>query len=358
VKRRLRDPLVGIGLLLVGIAVAIAATRVSFLQGEAPRGSTRNEPAPEFRGIAGWLNSTPLTVAGLHGKVVLVDFWAYSCVNCVRTFPGLRQMYARYEPFGLEIVGMHAPEFDFEKQEANVRRAIEDNDLPWPIALDNEMETWRAYKNHYWPHVYLIDADGRIRFDHIGEGGEALVQDRVRALLEENGAQLPAPIDFEEGAFNPHKTPEIYAGHLRGAPAGSLANPEGFQPDRVVDYAPIRASSVDDAGTDGIFFVEGKWRSTEEYFEAAEDGARVLLPLFAEDAFFVAASGTGGPVSVQLMLNGKPVPAAARGDDASDGVVHVNRSDLYSLLRLPESNTVVLTLVAEKGFRLYTFTFG
>ena len=125
-----------------------------------------------------------------------------------------------------------------------------------------------------------------------------------------------------------------------------------------MDYAPIPASSVDDAGTDGIFFVEGKWRATEEYFEAAEDGARVLLPLFARDVFFVAASGTGGPVSVQLLLNGKPVPAAARADDASGGVVHVNRSDLYSLLRLPESNTVVLTLVAEKGFRLYTFTFG
>ena len=357
-RRRFRDPLVGIGLLLVGVAVAIAATRVSFLQGEAPRGSTRNEPAPEFRGIAGWLNSPPLTVAGLRGHVVLVDFWAYSCVNCVRTFPGLRRMYARYKPFGLEIIGMHAPEFDFEKHEANVRRAIADNDLPWPVALDNEMETWRAYKNHYWPHVYLIDAEGRIRFDHIGEGGEALVQDRVRGLLEEGGVELPDPIDFEEGAFNPHITPEIYAGHLRGAPAGSLANPEGFQPDRVVDYAPIRASSVDEAGTDGIFFVEGKWRATEEYLEAAEDGARVLLPLFAKDVFFVAASGTGGQVSVRLTLNGKPVPTTALGDDAAQSLVHVSRSDLYSLLRLPESNTVVLTLEAEKGFRLYTFTFG
>ncbi|MEX2556566.1 MAG: redoxin domain-containing protein [Actinomycetota bacterium] len=357
-RRRFWNPLVGIGLLLVGVAVAIAATRLSFLQGEAPRGSTRNDPAPEFRGIAGWLNSTPLSVAGLRGKVVLVDFWAYSCVNCVRTFPGLRQMYARYEPFGLEIVGIHAPEFEFEKQEVNVREAIERSDLPWPVALDNEMETWRAYKNHYWPHVYLIDADGRIRFDHIGEGGEDLIQDRIRGLLQEAGAMLPEPIDFQEGPFNPHITPEIYAGHLRGAPAGSLANPEGFRPDRVVDYAPIPKGSVDDAGTDGIFFVEGKWRATEEYLEAAEDGARVLLPLFAKDVFFVAASGTGGAVSVQLMLNGKPVPAAALGDDASKGVVHVSRSDLYSLLRLSESNMVVLTLEAAKGFRLYTFTFG
>lgn len=357
-RRRFWNPLVGIGLVLVGAAVAIAATRLSFLQGEAPKGSTRNEPAPEFRGLDGWLNSPPLTVAGLRGKVVLVDFWAYSCVNCVRTFPGLRQMYARYQPFGLEIVGIHAPEFDFEQQEVNVREAIERNDLPWPVALDNQMETWRAYRNHYWPHVYLIDAEGRIRFDHIGEGGEALVQERVRGLLQEKGAQLPEPINFEEDRFNLHITPEIYAGHLRGAPEGSLANPEGFQPDRVVDYAAIDDRIVDDAGTDGIFFVEGKWRATKEYLEAAEDGARLLLPLFARNVFFVAAPGPGGAVSVRLMLDGQPVPAAALGVDASDGVVRVNRSDLYRLLKLPEANTVVLTLEAEKGFRLYTFTFG
>lgn len=356
-KRRLWTPGVAVGLVLLGIAVAIAATRLSFLQGEAPAGSSRNEQAPEFRGLAGWLNSPPLTVAGLRGKVVLVDFWAYSCVNCVRTFPGLRQMYARYRPFGLEIVGMHSPEFDFEKQTTNVREAIERNDLPWPVALDNEMETWGAYRNHYWPHVYLIDAQGRLRFDHIGEGGEGLIQDRIRGLLEENGARLPEPLDFAEGPFNPHLTPEIYAGYLRGAPAGSLANPEGFRPDRVFDYAPIHDGIVDEAGTDGIFFVEGRWLATEEYLEAAEDGARVLLSLYAREVFFVATSGSG-PVSVRLELDGKPVPSAALGADATDGVVRVRRSDLYRLLKLLEADTHVLTLEADEGFRLYTFTFG
>lgn len=358
VRRRLWNPLVAIGLVVLGIAVAIAATRVGFLQGEAPKGSTRNEPAPEFTGIAGWLNSEPLTVAGLRNKVVLVDFWAYSCVNCVRTFPGLRQLYARYQPFGLEIVGMHSPEFDFEKDAANVRQAIDRNDLPWPVALDNEMATWRAYRNHYWPHVYLIDARGRLRFDHIGEGGEGLIQDRLRTLLEEAGAELPAPVIFEEGPFNPHLTPEIYAGHLRGAPAGSLANPEGFKPGVAFDYAPIDEGIVDEAGTDGIFFVEGKWKATEEYMESAEDGARLLLPFYARDVFFVAESGTESAVSVRLTLDGRKVPSSALGSDASNGVVHVRRSDLYRLLHLSDANTHVLALEADAGFRLYTFTFG
>lgn len=358
VRRRLWNPMVGIGLVVLAIAVAVAATRVDFLRGDPPRSSDRKETAPEFEGIAGWLNSSPLTVAGLRGKVVLVDFWAYSCVNCVRTFPMLRQLYARYRPFGLEIVGVHSPEFGFEKQTANVRDAIERSDLPWPVALDNDMETWRAYRNHYWPHVYLIDGNGDLRFDHIGEGGEALIQTQLRALLTENGAQLPEPIDFTERTFSPHLTPEIYAGYLRGASEGSLGNPAGFKPDRIFDYGSIDEDVVDDAGTDGIFFVEGKWRATKEYVEAAEDGARVFLPFNASDVFFVAASGTDSTVKVRLRLDGEPAAASWLGSDAPDGVVDVRRSDLYRLIALPQVGSHVLALEVSTGFRLYTFTFG
>ena len=358
VRRRFWNPTVGIGLVLLAIAVGVAATRVDFLQGEPPRTSDRRERAPEFEGIAGWLNSSPLTLARLRGKVVLVDFWAYSCVNCVRTFPHLRQLYARYRAFGLEIVGMHAPEFEFEKSTANVRAAIERNDLPWPVALDNEMETWRAYRNHYWPHVYLIDATGDLRFDHIGEGGEALIQNQLRGLLAENGAQLPEPIDFTEQVFSPHLTPEIYAGYLRGAAEGSLGNPGGFRTDRVFDYGSIDERVVENAGTDGIFFVEGKWRATKEFIEAAGDGARVLLPFNAKDVFFVAASGTGGTTSVRLTLDGETIAGSSLGSDARGGVVDVRRSDLYRLIALPEVGPHVLALEVGAGFRLYTFTFG
>ena len=354
---RIRNARVAAGMILLGAAVAIVATRVGFLQGNTPSGSARNDAAPEFRDIASWLNSPPLTIARLRGTVVLIDFWTYSCVNCVRTFPGLRELYARYHPFGLEIVGVHSPEFDFEKLEANVRAAISENHIAWPVAMDSEMGTWRAYRNHYWPANYLIDAKGTIRYDHFGEGGEELIQSQIRTLLAEKGASLPAPIDFSEPASNSGLTREIYAGYDRGGAEGSLGNPEGYRPEQIVDYKPVPNGTVAAAGTDGTIFLEGPWRASPEYLEAAADGARVLLPFRAQDVFIVASSADG-PVDVKLLLDGVAVPANALGADAGGGVAHVSRPDLYRLLHLGAAGEHRLTLVAGKGFRLYTFTFG
>ncbi|MFY9587563.1 MAG: redoxin domain-containing protein [Actinomycetota bacterium] len=348
--------LLPLGFVLLGIAIVVAATRLDFLQGKTPRGGERRDPAPEFTGIDGWLNTQPLTLRKLRGKVVLIDFWAYSCVNCVRTFPALRQMYARYQPFGLEIVGVHAPEFTFEKSASNVQDAIRRNNLPWPVALDNEMATWAAYDNHYWPHVYLIDAKGQIRFDHIGEGGDDLIQTRLRALLTENGASLPAPVDFSETSLTARLTPEIYAGYQRGSVERTIGNPEGYRPEQIVDYARVPAGAINDAGSGGTVFLTGKWRATDEYLEAAEDGARLDLRLLARDVFFVAAAPS--PAQVRLTLDGKTVTAADLGADAAGGVVRVSRSDLYRLIALDRAGEHTLTLTAEKGFRLYTFTFG
>ena len=345
-----------LGFVLLGIAIVIAATRLDFLQGKTPQGGERRDAAPEFTGIAGWLNTRPLTLRALRGKVVLIDFWAYSCVNCVRTFPALRQLYARYQQFGLEIVGVHAPEFTFEKSAPNVQEAIRRNNLPWPVALDNEMATWSAYDNHYWPHVYLIDAKGDIRFDHIGEGGDDVIQAHLRALLTENHAQLPAAVDFTESSLTAHMTPEIYAGFQRGSVEDTIGNPEGYRADQIVDYPRVPAGAIVDAGTDGKVFLAGKWRATDEFLEAAEDGARLDLRFVARDVFFVAAAPS--PAEVRLTLDGKAVTAAALGADAGGGAVRVSRSDLYRLLALDRAGEHTLTLTAEKGFRLYTFTFG
>jgi thiol-disulfide isomerase/thioredoxin len=357
--RRIKGTTVAAAFVILGIAIAIAATRVGFLQGTPPQGNTRKDPAPEFVGIDGWLNSPPLTIASLRGKVVLVDFWAYSCVNCVRTFPALRAMYDRYHALGFEIVGVHSPEFSFEKQIVNVRAAIERNDLRWPVALDNRMDTWTAYRNHYWPHVYVIDARGKIRFDYIGEGGDDLIQARIRALLVENHATLPAPVDFSEPEANPNLTPEIYAGTDRGSYNGAIGNPEGYgRAGRIVDYKAVKPEAIAGVGAneDGIFFLEGRWVASPEYLEAAGDGAKLLLPFSARDVFMVAAAP--GDVRVSVLLDGNPVPAAVLAADAPGGVVRVSRSDLYRLLHLNEADVHLLTLVAGKGFRLYTFTFG
>ena len=348
--------LLPLGFVLLGIAIVIAATRLDFLQGASPRGGERRDPAPEFAGIDGWLNTQPLSLRKLRGKVVLIDFWTFSCVNCVRTFPALRQLYARYRPFGFEIVGVHSPEFTFETSASNVQDAIRRNNLPWPVAIDNEMATWAAYRNRYWPHVYLIDAKGDIRFDQIGEGGDDLIHTHIRRLLTENGAQLPEPVDFSESPLTKTMTKEIYGGYERGSIEGTIANAEGYRPGQVVDYVPVSTSFVREGGPGGSVFLAGKWRATDEYLEAAEDGARLDLRFVARDVFFVAAAPA--PAEVRLMLDGKPVTAADLGADATDGVVRVSRSDLYRLIALDRAAEHTLTLTAEKGFRLYTFTFG
>jgi thiol-disulfide isomerase/thioredoxin len=354
--RSSRRAAVSAGLVILGIGIAIAATRVSFLQGDAPAGASRSDPAPEFAGISTWLNSPPLTVKALRGKIVLVDFWTYSCINCIRTFPALHALYDRYHDVGFEIVGVHSPEFTFEKNPSNVRAAIEEHGLTWPVAMDNDMDTWRAYKNHYWPHVYLIDARGIIRFDKIGEGDDDLVQTRIRALLAEAHATLPAPVDFNEDLPAGQITPEIYAGIDRGSFAGTIGNPEGYgRLGRVVDYKAVEPAAIAD-GNDGQFFLEGRWLASEEYIESSEDGAKLVLPFYARDVFFVAASSS--PVEVRLMLDGKPVPAKVLGADAPAGAVRVSASDLYRLLHLTSPETHRLTLIADKGFRLFTFTFG
>ena len=147
--------------------------------------------APELVGIKAWLNSEPLTVGDLAGKVVLIDFWTYGCANCVRTFPHLRALYANYTDHGLVILGVHTPEYRFEKKLENVREAVTVHSIRWPVALDNDYATWDAYQNHYWPAQYLVDKEGVIRYTHVGEGAYAEIESKVRELLEEAGADLP-----------------------------------------------------------------------------------------------------------------------------------------------------------------------
>ncbi|TMK78186.1 MAG: redoxin domain-containing protein, partial [Actinobacteria bacterium] len=172
----------GAGVLVLAGAVSFAAVRLSTLQGALPA-QQRGKPAPEFIGITKWLNSPPLTLKQLHGKVVWIDFWTYSCINCVRTLPDVRAFYARYHQAGLEIVGVHSPEFSFEKNISNITAAIKRYRLPYPIAVDNVMGTWNAYHNDSWPHVYLIDRNGNVAFNYSGEGGDDALQTQVRALL-------------------------------------------------------------------------------------------------------------------------------------------------------------------------------
>jgi hypothetical protein len=205
--------------------------------------------------------------------------------------------------------------------------------------------------------VYLIDKNGNIAFDYSGEGGDNDLQTQVRKLLAETGATLPPPIDFSAFTFDPHQTPEIYAGYERGSFEQTLANPEGYVPNMVVDYKPVSAATVSDAGPNGSFFLEGKWYNGGEFVRAQQDGARVELPFFARDVFIVAAPA-GAKATVTVLLDGKAVPASLLGADAPGGTIDVNRDDLFRVLHLAGPQIHRLTLIVSKGFELYTFTFG
>lgn len=346
-----------LGLVLLAAALALTAVRLGGLQGAPGTGRQAPRPAPELTGISGWINGDPTSLQDLRGRVVLLDFWTYSCINCIRTFPFLRALHDRYQPAGLTLIGVHSPEFAFERDPANVRAAVARHDLDYPIALDDDMATWRAYRNRFWPRVYLIDAEGRIRFDHIGEGGEDSIEREIRALLAEREAVLPPPVGRRERGPSPHITPEVYAGYERGGPQGALGNPGGYRPGDIERYEPPDRATIENAGTQGTFFLAGAWRAEREYLEAAEDGARLLLRFRARDVYLVAAPAGSG-VTVRVLLDDAPVDAARAGASVTDGVLKVDRSDLFAVLRLPAPETGTIELVAQQGFRIYTFTFG
>ena len=307
-------------------------------------------PVPEFTGITEWIGSRPLTMAGLRGRVVLLDVWTYSCVNCRRTLPFLRALQETYDARGLTIVGVHSPEFDFEKSPDNVERAVRDLGVTWPVANDPDHGMWDALRNSYWPAKYLVDRAGRIRLVHVGEGDEDEIEEALRGLLSEGGgdpgtARAGVRHEPELGA----QTPELYLGFRRGALVES-----GVTVDR--DDAP--------AGRDRVR-LRGRFTGAAEYVAAASAGATVALGYLARDVYAVLAPPAGTAVAqrVEVLLDGAPVPVGRRGSDVvADGgrtYVDVVADDLYHLLTGPKPNTDSLELVAtEPGVRFFTFTFG
>ncbi|MCA1831882.1 MAG: redoxin domain-containing protein [Actinomycetota bacterium] len=360
--RKLRGSAGRAGVWLLGaVLLVLAAGGVSVLRVARDGGSlatkrpSKPQTAPDFDGIHAWINSPPLTIPSLNGKVVLVDFWTYSCINCVRTLPILRALYGRYKAAGLEIVGIHAPEFKFEMDESNVRDAVRRLNVTWPVAMDNRMLTWRAYRNQYWPHVYLIDRAGVIRFDHIGEGDDVQTELELRTLLAERGpSSLPSPVNPSEPSFDSDMTPEIYAGYERGEQLDTIASAPGYSENQAVRYSAPSASTLARATTDGQIFLSGTWRSRPEFLQAETPGT-IFLPFRAKNVYFVASAKESARAT--LRLDGKPIGPSA-GDDVKSGSATVSRSDLFWIVKLSAAGRHVLEIDAEPGFQLYTFTFG
>ncbi len=311
--------------------------------------------APELIVGGEWMNAEPLTMASLRGKVVLLDIWTYSCINCIRTLPYITNWWDKYEDAGLVIVGVHAPEFDFEKDPDNVRKAIEKYSIEYPVMQDNDRATWSAYRNNYWPRKYLIDIDGFVRYDHIGEGGyedtELQIQELLAERMQRSGESMDVnkPISVPEGAVSagPVGTPELYFGSAFRRNVGG--NAEGYPPGETVTYA------VPAEREPNTHYVSGTWSIHPDYMELESDGS-VYLTYYAKNVNIVASSETAQEITV--LLDGQPITDSDVSDEVVEGGLLVKDERLYSVVFSPESATHSLEFQAKKGFRIYTFTFG
>jgi len=333
---------------VIGVVVLVTVFRppMQSLSGDVPGGVlpvSERIAAPEFTGIDAWINSAPLTMAGLRGHVVLVDFWTFSCVNCVRTIPHLQQLKSAYAQRGLVIVGVHSPEFDFEKIQANIASAVQRLGVTWPVAVDSEMATWNAFSNQYWPAEYLVDPQGRIARVHFGEGDYDGTARAVASLL---GA--PAPYGPTPTAVPGNTTPELYAGSQRGQLADGATYGAAGQPVAYPDRGPP-------SQTDAIQ-VTGTWTDQGQYLQADSTG-HVRLN-FTADTVYIVAGTPGAALSVAVKIDGKTVPIATSGSALTDSGFTVTRQDLFQLLTGVSPGYHLIDLTVPAGFRIYTFTFG
>jgi len=302
--------------------------------------------APEIIPGGEWFNSEPLKVADLKGKVVLVDFWTYSCINCQRTMPYLRKWWTTYKDEGLVIIGVHSPEFEFEKSTKNLKKAISDFDLQYPIVQDNDFATWRAYSNRFWPAKYLIDKDGTIRYSHFGEGDYDKTEQMIQQLLKETGAKnITTQINNTE--FKTYaNTEESYLGYSR---IKNLVSPENTTFEKTTTFTSPSVIP------NNKFAFTGNWSILGE-FAQPQKGAKLIFNFDAKEVFLVMRPVGNTPSKVKVFLDDK---VQFMGDDNKDGIVTVDSDSLYKLINLDMPGKHTLRLEFEdNNVQLFAFTFG
>jgi thiol-disulfide isomerase/thioredoxin len=306
--------------------------------------------APDFTGTQRWFNTpgdAPLDLARLRGRVVLVDFWTYTCINCIRTLPYVRAWDERYRHDGLTVVGVHTPEFAFERDAGNVERAIAQNQLHYAVAQDNAYATWDAWGNQYWPAKYLIDARGRVRYAHFGEGDYDKTESAIRALLAEAGAsRLGGTARAHVETASPGlATPETYVGSDRA---------QNFDP-------PVRPGETTYEAPDELdpvhFALDGTWDVSGESATAVH-GASIHARVTARKVFLVLGTKDGRPHAGRVLVDGKPIAEADAGQDVTGGRLSVSQQRLYRLVAFPKVEDRTLTIELAPGTTAYAFTFG
>ena len=318
---------------------------------------SRYKLAPDLVGIANYINTTPEQLAKeIEGKVVLYDIWTYSCINCVRTLPYVTAWNEKYVDDGLLIIGIHSPEFEFEKDLNNVQMAVNKYGINYPIVLDNDWETWKAFENRYWPRKYLADHEGYIRYDHIGEGGYQETEKIIQQLLEERslslGVQLASAeslVDIEEFQHTSFRTPELYFGYKFSQGRNQLGNSEGFNPNNEVTY------SLPQDFQQHYFYVEGTWENLEGSMKLVSETGSIVLLYHAKEVNIVTANYA----ELEIFLDEIPIPASYSGNDVISGKVKTTEAGLYNIVNSEEPASHLLKIdISEPGFEIYTFTFG
>src|SRR3989344_1593655 len=304
------------------------------------------ESAKELVGIQGFINSDSFKISDQIGKkIILIDFWTYSCINCQRTTPYLNAWWEKYEDDGLLIIGVHTPEFEFEKKYDNVLQATQTFGIKYPVVQDNNYSTWTAYGNRYWPRKYLIDIDGFIVYDHIGEGGYEETEDKIRELLMERKLVLGETGGIDTGMAGPRgvqdvsvrpESPEVYFGAFRNE---LLANG---------DMSKVGIQNLVNPGSVNLnkLYLVGSWNIQEEYAQNLNSDSKVIFKFKARKVNIVAEADK--PSKASILLDGKMISE-----------VNIQNSQLYEIISLPEQGEHTLEIILEDpNIRLYTFTFG
>lgn len=317
--------------------------------------------APEIGRV--WLNSSPLSFRQLRGRAVLVDFWDYTCVNCIRTLPYVQAWHERYRDVGLTVIGVHTPEFTFAQYEANVERGMREFGLTYPVVIDSNYEIWKAFANRVWPTKYLLDKDGYLRYGNFGEGGYQECEGVIQELLREIDPavllpELMAPIRGEDkpGAVCYPPSPELYLGHRRGR----IGNPQGFKEDEIAEY------SYSGELEEGYFYVRGSWASTAEYLEAVGEGEHsVWLKYSAASVNAVMASPRGPSCEVRVRIDGKPLSRSQRTTDTQfrafgdqeESFFIVQQPRMYFVADNHDFGEHTLEVICPVGVAVFAFTF-
>ena len=314
--------------------------------------------APNLVGIEHYLNTTPEELTKeIEKSVVLYDIWTYSCINCIRTLPYITSWDEKYSDQGLLIVGIHSPEFEFEKNPENVKIAIEKYNINYPVVLDNDMKTWKAFENNYWPRKYIADHEGNIRYDHIGEGGYQETEKIIQQLLDERANALgvkTSPIislvSIEEFEHTLFRTPELYFGYKFAQNRNQLGSDEGFQPGRIVKYTEPNNIELNK------FYLIGNWKNNEDSMELTETTGSIKVLFDAKEVNIV----TENNAQLEIFLDGIPLTKKHAGLDINfENKMDVSNAGMYNIISSETSISHIMEIrIDGKEFQAFTFTFG